>query len=137
VFRGLSEESLELLASVAQRRSYRRGELILPEQHDDDTVFVVVSGGVRLYLLGPGGQELTLFRRRTGDMFELGTVAPEWPDETVAEALAHGTVVYAIPWQRFSKCSPPGAKPWRRWPSCCGSGAPRNRAFCVSWPSTA
>lgn len=101
VFRGLEAEDLETLAAIAACRRYMRGDVICLQGESDDTLFVLVRGGIRLLLLGPLGQELTLLRRRSGDVFELGTVDAVWPDDTVAEVLVDGTLIYALPWHPF------------------------------------
>ncbi len=101
IFRRLAEEDLKPLIALAQQHRYRRGQLISRRTEQEDGIFVIVRGGVRLCLVSPGGQELELFRRRSGDVFELGGLDPALPDEIVAEALVDDTVIYVIPWLRF------------------------------------
>jgi CRP/FNR family transcriptional regulator len=100
IFQRLTEEDLKPLSELARVQRYAQGQLIACRA-DERGIFVIARGGVRLYLVSCGGRELELFRRRTGDVFELGGLDPSVPDTLLAEALIDDTFIYVIPWPRF------------------------------------
>jgi CRP/FNR family transcriptional regulator, cyclic AMP receptor protein len=101
IFQRLTEEDLEPLSELARLQRYAQGQLISCRADDERGIFVIAHGGVRLYLVSCGGRELELFRRRTGDVFELGGLDPSVPDAMLAEALIDDTFIYVIPWPWF------------------------------------
>jgi len=56
----LSEEELEELLTRSPQRHYRPREIFSTPSEDDDRIFVVKEGRVRIYKLGPQGREQTL-----------------------------------------------------------------------------
>lgn len=101
IFRDLEEEDLQPLGAVGERRVYRRGGVIEGSKTGHDTIFVVVVGEVRVYLVSPEGRELTLFARQPGELFELKAIEDEFGGHVMAEATSDCTVVYSVPWTRF------------------------------------
>jgi len=101
IFHRLTEEDLEPLSEIARSQRYAQRQLISCRAEDERGIFVIAHGGVRLYLVSYGGRELELFRRRTGDVFELGGLDPSVPDVIMAEALIDDTIIYVIPWPWF------------------------------------
>lgn len=98
VFRDLPLVDLRDLAPVLRRRSYRRGALI--EALEDDAIFLVALGSVRLSLPSADGREVTVDHCFPGEVFELdGRGYPQ--DATVGLATAHDTRIYALPWSQF------------------------------------
>jgi CRP-like cAMP-binding protein len=112
VLRQLGEEELTALLMIAERRCYAKGQLIMSPSRDEDATFVIAKGRVRLYLVSSSGRELTLFRWRTGTVFDicgeplgLGSGAGVSQSEPVAESMVDGTVVYSVPWLEFLKAA--------------------------------
>lgn len=98
LFGDVTLEELKPLAEVAHRYVRQQGEL-LDGSAEEDSIFVVVRGGVRLYLLSPEGRELTFGQRASGELFQLNEAA--MPGEAIAEAIGDDTVLYALTWARF------------------------------------
>jgi CRP/FNR family cyclic AMP-dependent transcriptional regulator len=57
----LTDKALvEELANLGQKRRWRRGSILIQEGDVGDTLFIVLSGGVRVYSSDPSGKEVTL-----------------------------------------------------------------------------
>jgi CRP/FNR family cyclic AMP-dependent transcriptional regulator len=93
----LDSEQFSSLVSTGHRRRCARGELIVTGD-PEDSLHIVLSGRVRLYLLSPEGREFTLRHCRPGDLFHLCAGGDGASGEAVAQALDHDTTVYALPW---------------------------------------
>lgn len=98
VLRDLPASTRHALLELARVRSGNSREIIAAQE---DALFLVRSGAVRLYLLSDGARELTLAYRRAGDVFQLDWDAGPAPYSLVAEAAIDGTVLYRLPWQAF------------------------------------
>ncbi|MBK6648826.1 MAG: cyclic nucleotide-binding domain-containing protein [Betaproteobacteria bacterium] len=58
---GLSDGQLiEELASLGQKRRWRRGSILIQEGDMGDTLFIILSGRLRVYSSDPSGKEVTL-----------------------------------------------------------------------------
>jgi CRP/FNR family transcriptional regulator, nitrogen oxide reductase regulator len=60
LFRRVSPEDRERIASVAQLRSYERGDSVFAEGDPPDFFFVVVTGRVKVFKQTPSGSDLIL-----------------------------------------------------------------------------
>jgi CRP-like cAMP-binding protein len=69
LFRGLPDAALERVASLATRRTYRKGSPIFAQGDPGDALFGVASGRVRISASGAGGQEVFLNIMEPGDTF--------------------------------------------------------------------
>lgn len=65
----LSEPGLLALARAAHLRSFARGQDVFQQDDPADTVYVVASGLVVIYLAAPDGRELVINEIRPGDIF--------------------------------------------------------------------
>jgi CRP/FNR family cyclic AMP-dependent transcriptional regulator len=59
--------SIESLIACGARRTYRKGVILIEEGDRGDSLYVIVSGRVRVYLAGPKGREITLGIYGTGE----------------------------------------------------------------------
>jgi CRP/FNR family transcriptional regulator len=59
-FKTASDDALQTLATHALRRSFRAGEMIFREGEQNDGLWIVASGRVKLYKLNPKGEDFTL-----------------------------------------------------------------------------
>lgn len=98
ILRDLPPDARHALLDVARVRAGNAREIIAAQE---DALFLVRSGAVRLYLLSSGARELTLAYRQAGDVFQLDWDAGPAPYSLVAEAATDGTVLYRLPWQTF------------------------------------
>jgi CRP/FNR family transcriptional regulator, cyclic AMP receptor protein len=93
LFRGLSDVALERIASLASRRSYKKGAVIFAQGERGDALFGVVAGRVRISASGAGGQEVFLNIMEPGDTFGEIAVMDGRPRTAAATALDHATVI--------------------------------------------
>lgn len=69
VFEDLSDESIEVLAKVLERRSFRKDALILQQSEPGNSMFFIVEGRCKVALYGEDGKEVILSSLRAGDFF--------------------------------------------------------------------
>lgn len=87
LFADLSREHLAPLAATLRRQVYRKGQIILHQGEPGDSLFVVVSGQVRIFTLSPDGYELSVWICEPGDFFgEMALLTGE-PRSASAEAM--------------------------------------------------
>lgn len=63
----LSEKEKQLVKSRAVIRPYKKGEMIQPTDCNCLGMVLVVSGGIRVYILSEEGREITLYRLTEGE----------------------------------------------------------------------
>jgi hypothetical protein len=97
----LSTGTMEELAEVAQRRLYRRGELVDGARREEGGIFAVGRGEVHLYTLGENQTKHSLGYCHTGEAFELSRTDEVLPSESLGEVLVDGTAIYSMPWASF------------------------------------
>lgn len=88
LFAGLPDGELRALASALNRRRYARGELILHQGDPGDSLYIVVSGRVRIYTLDAEGHELSVWLCDEGDFFGEMALMCDEPRSAYAEAMA-------------------------------------------------
>lgn len=69
LFVGLERERLQALGAKLRKRSYRRGEVIFHEGDPGGQLFIIVSGRVRISIMGEDGQERDLALLDPGECF--------------------------------------------------------------------
>jgi CRP/FNR family cyclic AMP-dependent transcriptional regulator len=69
IFDGLSDEELRELTSVTRRRSFRSGEVIFHRDDPGQVMYVIKEGKVKICLISPDGQEISLVVFGKGDYF--------------------------------------------------------------------
>jgi CRP/FNR family transcriptional regulator, cyclic AMP receptor protein len=69
VFQRLSPPALDALQRRARRRAFRKGEVIFHRDDPGSSLYLVISGRVRVLVASDGGEELTLAILRAGDCF--------------------------------------------------------------------
>lgn len=69
LFADMPKEQLAQLTRALERRVYRKGQLILRQGDYGESLFVIVSGKVRIYTLSPEGHEVSVFICDEGDFF--------------------------------------------------------------------
>lgn len=75
LFRVLAEAQLEQLASRAVVRHFRRGERVVEQGRQQDTLFILLSGKAHAMRTGANGRSLLLQVLKPGDFFgELGVI---------------------------------------------------------------
>ena len=69
LFSGIPEEQRVLLEAGAQRKSFKRGEVIFHKGDEGNTMFIILSGQVKIVLPSDGGEEALLGQLDSGDFF--------------------------------------------------------------------
>lgn len=69
LFAGLDDAAIDLLASIAERKSFPKGGSIYCEGDEDSSLFVLASGAVRIDKIVNFDQQQTLDRLQPGDFF--------------------------------------------------------------------
>jgi CRP/FNR family cyclic AMP-dependent transcriptional regulator len=69
LFEGLPEENLKALADLATIRTFPKNTIIISEGDDSDSMYVVLSGQVKVYLSDDEGKEIILNILKDGDYF--------------------------------------------------------------------
>jgi CRP/FNR family transcriptional regulator len=62
----LPDEDLQALAKLGRYMTYADGETVVTEGDDDSSLHLIVSGGVRICVLSPSGDEATIARLGPG-----------------------------------------------------------------------
>ncbi len=69
LFEGLSQAQLDRLTERAATRSYPKGSIIINEGDEAGTLFIVVSGSVKVFLSDEAGKEVILSTLGPGEYF--------------------------------------------------------------------
>src|SRR6185503_2998351 len=69
LFSHLSETDIARLIEAARERNYPRNSVILFEDDPGDALYVVVTGQVKVVLIGEDGREVILSALHEGDFF--------------------------------------------------------------------
>jgi CRP/FNR family transcriptional regulator/CRP/FNR family cyclic AMP-dependent transcriptional regulator len=69
IFAGLSDEDLQTLMSVTRRRTFRSGEVIFHRDDPGQILYVIKEGKVKICLISPDGQEISLVVLGKGEYF--------------------------------------------------------------------
>jgi CRP/FNR family cyclic AMP-dependent transcriptional regulator len=69
IFAGLSDEDLSELSAVARRRTFRAGEVIFHREDPGQVLYVIKEGKVKICLISPDGQEISLVVFGKGEYF--------------------------------------------------------------------
>ena len=92
LFSDLDRQELNAIQQIAQRREFRKGQLVFAEGEPARGFCIVVSGSVKIFRVGPDGRERVLHVVEAGDAFaEAAMFMEEYP--ATAEALSATTVV--------------------------------------------
>ena len=93
LFANMPVDQLQTLVAALDRRAYRKGQLILCQGDMGDSLFVVVSGRVRIFTLSPEGHELSVWICDAGDFFgEMALLTGE-PRSACAKAMEQTEVL--------------------------------------------
>src|SRR5579863_5846644 len=69
IFASLSDEDVRTLMSVAKRRTFRSGEVIFHRDDPGQVLYVIKEGKVKICLISPDGQEISLVVFGKGECF--------------------------------------------------------------------
>jgi CRP/FNR family cyclic AMP-dependent transcriptional regulator len=69
LFAGLEDEDIRELMSIAKRRTFRSGEVIFHREDPGQVLYVIKEGKVKISLISPDGQEISLVVFGKGECF--------------------------------------------------------------------
>jgi len=68
IFSRLEWDEVKLICEKAYEKRYQKGEVIFLESNDDDKLYILLSGRVKLLMLSPEGKEKVLTILQEGDI---------------------------------------------------------------------
>lgn len=69
IFANLNDDEIQELMSVAKRRTFRAGEVIFHRDDPGQVLYVIKEGKVKISIMSPDGQEISLVVFGKGDCF--------------------------------------------------------------------
>lgn len=93
IFAQLSEDQRALLAANLILQTFERGETIFHQGSIGSTLYVVISGKVRIYTISETGQELAVTIFRAGDFFGELALLDHQPRSASAETMTRTSVL--------------------------------------------
>jgi CRP/FNR family transcriptional regulator, cyclic AMP receptor protein len=87
LFAGLADEDIGELMSVAKRRTFRNGEVIFHREDPGQVLYVIKEGKVKISLVSPDGQEISLVVFGKGECFGELTILDGLPRSADAVAM--------------------------------------------------
>jgi len=102
IFEGVSEKILSDFTQSSRIRALEKGEILFSQTDPADTVFVVRSGCVAIFLATPEGRELVINEMHPGDCFGELSLITDQPRSTGALARESSEVI-SIPRDIFLK----------------------------------
>jgi CRP/FNR family transcriptional regulator/CRP/FNR family cyclic AMP-dependent transcriptional regulator len=86
LFANLDDGDLRLVASRLKRRRFKKGEVVYHQEDLPGSLYLTVSGALKLRLQSPGGKQLTISTILPGSFF--GTISLLDGQERLADAIA-------------------------------------------------
>lgn len=87
LFTGLAEEEIQELMALAKRRTFRSGEVIFHRDDHGQVLYVIKEGKVKICLISPDGQEISLAVLGKGDCFGEFAILDSLPRSADAVAM--------------------------------------------------
>ena len=102
LFSAVEPAGFQRLATIAQLRNFRKGQMVFRENDPCPGVYVMGQGMVRVFKTGPGGKEHVLHMIGPGGSFAEVAAIGDFPLPASAEAMKK-TVCVLLPLERFRK----------------------------------
>ena len=87
LFTGLAEEEIQELMALAKRRTFRGSEVIFHRDDPGQVLYVIKEGKVKICLISPDGQEISLAVLGKGDCFGEFAILDSLPRSADAVAM--------------------------------------------------
>lgn len=87
LFTGLAEDEIQELMALAKRRTFRSGEVIFHRDDPGQVLYVMKEGKVKICLISPDGQEISLAVLGKGDCFGEFAILDSLPRSADAVAM--------------------------------------------------
>lgn len=69
IFSDLTGPEVDNLFDITEERSFSRGDMILNQEDEGDSMFVILKGRVKIFLMAEDGREVILSTLKPGDFF--------------------------------------------------------------------
>ena len=69
IFSELEQDELEKIADIMQKRTYPKNKIILMEEDEGDTLFIIDTGSVKITRISEDGREVILSMLGEGEFF--------------------------------------------------------------------
>lgn len=89
IFSGISEESLQKIASITTERCFNKKNIIFHEGDYGDTLYIIKAGRIKIAKISIDGREKTLTILQVGDFFGEMAIFDNLPRSASAEAIDH------------------------------------------------
>ncbi len=101
LFEGISQSNREALAGICLSRHVKAKETLFVEGRKGMALYVLVSGSVQLYKVGPGGRKVVIKTVKPGELFAEAVLfeKPEYPVSAVA---LRDSLLYLLPKHQFT-----------------------------------
>ena len=109
LFKGLTEEELNILTEYIDEKNYKKGELLFEENGPRKDIFIIYQGEVELFKTVHFGSETKLSYFSKGDFLGEGSWADDSPHSTSARASVN-TIVFSISKKYFNENGPASVK---------------------------
>ena len=87
LFTDLADEDIRALMTIARKRTFRSGEIIFHRDDPGQVLYVIKEGKVKIYLISPDGQEISLVVFGKGECFGEFAILDDLPRSANAIAL--------------------------------------------------
>jgi CRP/FNR family transcriptional regulator, cyclic AMP receptor protein len=87
LFADLADEDIRTLMAIARKRTFRSGEIIFHRDDPGQVLYVIKEGKVKIYLISPDGQEISLVVYGKGECFGEFAILDDLPRSANAIAL--------------------------------------------------
>ena len=87
LFADLADEDIRALMAIARKRIFRSGEVIFHRDDPGQVLYVIKEGKVKIYLISPDGQEISLVVFGKGECFGEFAILDDLPRSANAIAL--------------------------------------------------
>ena len=69
LFSGLSKEALEEIQQHGSVKSFKKNTVVINQDDETDSLYIILSGSVKIYVSGADGREVVLNHQGTGEYF--------------------------------------------------------------------
>lgn len=100
LFADLDDDELTRFSQNLQRRTYTAGQTVFMQGDDGNSVYLIESGSIRIYVHGEDGQEVSMVLCGPGDMFGEMSLIDQQPRSATAMAVEN-TVLWVMSGEDF------------------------------------
>lgn len=93
LFGDLDQDAVYRLAERADERTCEKGEIVVQEGTPGGSLFVVVTGLLKVFVTSPGGEEMVLVTLKPADVFGELALVDGGPRSASAQALERSTLL--------------------------------------------